>query len=149
MTDEVPAKKVDEDWKRRVAQEKSMPTAGPGIPAGRPAAGSAAPGHRPGEPRAARQPAGRSRDPGPSDRAPTAHFLQFVQALAAQALVALGQIENPVTGQFEQDLQQARGTIETLLMLQDKTRGNLTPEENQILSQLVQELQMAYVQLAS
>jgi hypothetical protein len=153
MADEaIPDKRVDEDWKRRVADEKraaESPEPGFGgrgargpAPAGTPTAG------RPGAPPPASKETRRTGGP-QAGRRPDPRFLQFVQAIAAEALMSLGQMPNPMTGQLEQDLHHAKGSIETLMMLQEKTQGNLTPEEESALKGVVAELQGIYVQLAS
>ncbi len=149
MTDEGvsdKSKKVDEDWKRRVAEEKQVQDAAPPpaskAPKGSPAAPpGGSPGTGPGAPRAA---AGKDAGPGTAPRSDP-RFLQFLQGIAAQALMALGQIE----GLPAPDLRQAKMVIDTLVMLQEKTEGNLTREEVQSLKGLIQELQSIYVQMAT
>jgi hypothetical protein len=66
--------------------------------------------------------------------------------LANNVLMLLGQIPDPVTQQRRRDLVQARHTIDILMMLREKTRGNLTPDEEALLQDLLPQLQMAYVQ---
>jgi hypothetical protein len=65
--------------------------------------------------------------------------------LATNVMMFLGQIPDPVTQQRRRDPQQAKHTIDILIMLRDKTRGNLTAEETQLLQELLPQLQMAYV----
>lgn len=148
--DSTPFKKVDEDWKRRVADERRLAEqqAQAAPPPGRPAAGATpAP-----EPRGSEAPAGEAPVPAkgaaptgkPAAGKPDPRFLQFLQGIAAQALMALGQIE----GLPEPDLRQAKMVIDTLVMLEEKTRGNLTREEEQAVKALLQELQSIYVQMA-
>jgi hypothetical protein len=60
-------------------------------------------------------------------------------------MMFLGQIPDPMTQQRRRDLGQAKHTIDILLMLRDKTRGNLTADEAQLLQELLPQLQMAYV----
>lgn len=72
----------------------------------------------------------------------------FVSSLAAQTLMALGQIENPLTKKKETDLNQARYTIDILRILKDKTKGNLTEAEDKHLQNALYNLQMSYVQQA-
>jgi hypothetical protein len=62
-----------------------------------------------------------------------------------QALMALGEVPNPATGQPQADLEQARYLIDILGMLQEKTHGNLTSEESTLLEDLLYELRMKYV----
>ena len=65
--------------------------------------------------------------------------------LAAQVGVALGETENPVTRQRETDLRAARFLIDTLAMLEEKTRGNRTSEEDEYLAGVLANLRMAFV----
>ena len=145
MPDEAPSKKVDEDWKRRVAEEKKAVEAKkPAAPASRPARASRPPTEPGGAPP---PPAGAPEAPAPPGKAEgraDPRFLQFLQGVAAQALMALGQIE----GLPEPDLRQAKMVIDTLLMLEEKTRGNRTGDEDQAIRSLIQELQSVYVQMA-
>ncbi len=80
---------------------------------------------------------------------PEANFKTFVASLAAQALMSLGQIEHPETGQRYLDLDQARYTIDTLAMLREKTRGNLAADETQHMESILSELQMIFVRMAN
>ena len=61
------------------------------------------------------------------------------------ALQQLGKIINPITGELERDLQQARITIDMLQMIQKRTLGNLTNYEKVFLDRVVLELQMNFV----
>ncbi|MHC5211991.1 MAG: DUF1844 domain-containing protein [Planctomycetota bacterium] len=65
--------------------------------------------------------------------------------LASQVAVALGEAENPVTGQREPDLRAAQFLIDLIAMLDEKTRGNRTPEEDEYLAGVLTNLRMAYV----
>ncbi|MFQ5956664.1 MAG: DUF1844 domain-containing protein [Candidatus Brocadiales bacterium] len=76
---------------------------------------------------------------------PEANFTLFVSGLATQILVALGQIENPISRTKEKNLEQARYTIDTLKMLEEKTEGNLTPEEKRYLEGVLYDLRMSYI----
>lgn len=76
---------------------------------------------------------------------PQADFATFVAMLANNIVMLLGQIPDPVTQQRHRDLPQAKHTIDILLMLRDKTRGNLSADEAQLLQELLPQLQMAYV----
>ena len=76
---------------------------------------------------------------------PEANFILFVSGFATQALIALGQFENPMTKKREANLDQARYTIDTLKMIQEKTKGNLTPEEEKYLEGVLYDLRMSYV----
>ncbi len=61
------------------------------------------------------------------------------------ALVHLGELPEPQTGEVSRDLEQARHTIDILDMLQEKTRGNLTDQEARLLQGLCSELKMKFV----
>jgi Domain of unknown function (DUF1844) len=84
-------------------------------------------------------------DPGAQRELPLVDFSTFVQMLAGNVMMSLGQIPDPMTQQRRRDLGQAKHTIDILLMLRDKTRGNLTADEEQLLQELLPQLQMAYV----
>jgi hypothetical protein len=62
------------------------------------------------------------------------------------AVVLMGRAPNPMTGKTETDLESARLFIDQLEMLEAKTRGNLTPEEQQLLKQNLMTARMAFVQ---
>lgn len=76
---------------------------------------------------------------------PETDFNTFVYGLGTQAMMALGQIENPVTKKKEIKLGEAKYLIDTLRMFQEKTKGNLTPVEAQNLESLLYNLQLTYV----
>lgn len=63
-----------------------------------------------------------------------------------QAMIALGKIENPITKKVEKNLEQARFLIDTLGVLEEKTQGNLSPEENVALGEYLFNLRMAYIE---
>jgi hypothetical protein len=71
-------------------------------------------------------------------------FGRLVLSLARQALMLLGEEPNPIDGRIEADLEGARETIDILMLLRVKTRGNLTAEESALLEQMIYELQMKY-----
>ena len=75
------------------------------------------------------------------------NFLNYVTSLGFQAMIFMGEILNPVTNQIEKNLTQAKFLIDTLTMLKEKTTGNLTDQENDLLENSIYELQMKYVQL--
>lgn len=72
-------------------------------------------------------------------------FGQLVAMLHFAAMQQMGKIKNPMTDTVERNLEGARHTIDTLDMLQARTRGNLTPEEEQFLTQMLKELKLNYV----
>jgi hypothetical protein len=76
-----------------------------------------------------------------------ASFASFMMSIASNAASALGMMEHPVTGKREVDLELGKHWIDVLGMLQQKTRGNLQPQEQQILEGLLADLRMQYVSL--
>lgn len=72
-------------------------------------------------------------------------FNFFVTTLALQASIALGQVPNPATNKKEDDLTQAKFLIDTLAMLKEKTKGNLSAEEASLLENVLYELRMHYI----
>ena len=75
-------------------------------------------------------------------------FIEFVMMHAQNAALFLGQIPNPKTGQGEVNLDLAKMFIDQLEMIQEKTRGNLTPDETTVLKNTLSNLQMLYVEVA-
>jgi len=80
-----------------------------------------------------------------SEALPEIDFGTFVMSLASSVLVHLGEIAHPDSSASEQNLPLAKQTIDILGMLQDKTRGNLSNEEQQLLTNLLYDLRMKYV----
>lgn len=76
---------------------------------------------------------------------PDPDFKFFITTLTLQASIALGHIANPANGKTEKDPVQAKFLIDTLAMLQEKTKGNLTQEEKDLLENLLYELRVAYL----
>jgi hypothetical protein len=72
-------------------------------------------------------------------------FARLVLMLHAAAMQYLGKIKNPVTDSTERDLAGAQGMIDTLAMLENRTKGNLSPDEAKMLAQTLQELRLNYV----
>jgi Domain of unknown function (DUF1844) len=83
--------------------------------------------------------------PGAPHEPPPADFSTLVTMLVNTVMMSLGQFPDPMTQQRRRDLGQAKHTIDILLMLRDKTRGNLTADEARLLQELLPQLQMAYV----
>jgi len=77
-----------------------------------------------------------------------AEFLQLIIGLESSGWVTLGKIANPMTGKLEKNLQAAKGIIDTLTMLKEKTKGNLSKNEENILNSVLQNLQLNYVEEA-
>jgi hypothetical protein len=87
--------------------------------------------------------------PGGGEGMPEPDFMHHCASLATQAMILLGAIANPMTGEAEYDPEQARYLVDTLVMLRDKTKGNLTPEEAESLESLIGELKLIWVQITS
>jgi hypothetical protein len=83
----------------------------------------------------------------PQETASEVTFVGFVLSLAHTAAFHFGDVPDPVTGRAGQaNLAAAHQIIEILALLEQKTRGNLTAEERQLLEQIVYELQIRYVE---
>jgi len=76
---------------------------------------------------------------------PEINFPTFIASLNASALVHLGVIEDPVSGKAEKNLAMAKQTIDILSMLQQKSAGNLTPDEEAMLKSILYDLRILYV----
>ena len=76
-------------------------------------------------------------------------FIKLLLMLHAGALQHLGKIENPITKKKEVNLDLARETIDMLDLLKEKTRGNLEDFEASTLENLIAELKITYVKVAS
>jgi len=75
-------------------------------------------------------------------------FSVFVTGLSMQALVSLGEIPNPMTNSKETNLPQAKYMIDTVEMIKEKTKGNLTNPEAKLLEDILYQLRMKYVELS-
>jgi len=113
---------VDEDWKRAVAEEKQKERA------------------EEEQTRACRAEAERT-------PLPEVTFQTFMAGLYTQALMALGELENPLTRAKETNADEAALLIDTIAMLQKKSEGNLTPDESSYVQSLLTDLRMRYVRL--
>ena len=72
-------------------------------------------------------------------------FQALILQLGQAGWMALGKIGNPVTGKVERHLEMARLTIDTLAVLEARTRGNLEPDEKALLDRTLRELRLNYV----
>lgn len=77
---------------------------------------------------------------------PGTPFTNFIEPLIAQGYMSLGMLRNPYQPQSKIDTAAARQMIEILTLLQEKTRGNLDPDENDFLETHLGELKLAFVQ---
>ncbi|MDX1964796.1 MAG: DUF1844 domain-containing protein [Pirellulales bacterium] len=166
---------VDEDWKSQVQAEKArirgvaggtdVPDHGGAVPlSGETPTGDApSPVVAPAdssppesaalpqttEPQSSTSPAGKAPPPTAADATrqfPPASLAFLINTLATQALMALGDIPHPLTGQATRDLPAARHYIDTLEILEEKTSGNRTPEESNILRNWLYQLRLAFVE---
>jgi hypothetical protein len=112
---------IDEDWKSQVAAEKAQQ-------------------EKPAEP-----PAAGPQSLPPDFEMPPASWELLLTTLATEAMIGLGLIPHPATGQPVQHRNQAKYLIDVIEMLRDKSKGNLTPGEAQLTESMLHQLRMAYV----
>jgi hypothetical protein len=79
---------------------------------------------------------------------PAIDFATFVMSLSHSALVHLGDAPDPSGGPARPDVAMAKQTIDLLGVLQEKTTGNLSGEEERLLDQVLYDLKMRYVEVA-
>lgn len=113
---------IDEDWKTQVEREREAELD-----------------------KERREAAGDSPQPDALPELPPASFEFLVSTMVTQILAALGQIADPSSGQPTVQLDFAKHQIDTLEILQEKTRGNLTEPESTMIEQALHELRMLYV----
>jgi hypothetical protein len=80
---------------------------------------------------------------GPQDRTLIGLFMM----LGSSALIALGEAPEPGLGQAQPNPQEAAALVDLLVLLREKTEGNRTPEENEVLGDLIYDLQLRYINL--
>jgi len=112
---------IDEDWKARVEREKEEARKTPETTETDEAKESAEPEQKEAPP-----------------------FVEFVSMLATQAMLALGVIAPRDAKEVVVDIVQAKYFVDTLMMLRDKTKGNLTPEEQGPLTEAIAQMQRAF-----
>ena len=78
---------------------------------------------------------------------PPADFITHVASLATQSMIFMGAIANPLTGKADVDFDQARYIIDTLSMLREKTKNNLSKDESETLENVLGELKLIWVQV--
>ena len=123
MSDEERKIFVDEDWKVKVQREQEEAKA----------AAKNKPAEEPGENAAGEAPS------------EEASFEALVSGLTMQAMVALGAMAPKDTKEIVVDLHEAKYLIDMLMMLREKTRGNLAPREQGLMTETLAELQQAFV----
>lgn len=75
-----------------------------------------------------------------------ASFSMLVMSIASSAAMALGLTPDPQTGKMEPDKNMARFNIDLLVILKEKTKGQLTADEARLLEQLISDLQLKFIQ---
>ncbi len=139
---------VDDDWKTQAQAEKQRlaeqveKKAQPAAPAGADAGTSQAGGAAGAPTREAAAEAQQER------KLPEAGFATHVNSMVTQAFMAMGGMEDPRTKQRMLDLDVAKYHIDTLVMLEEKTRGNLTDDEKRLIDQGLYECRLQYVHVA-
>lgn len=130
---------IDDDWKTQVQKEKDAL-------AEKQAAAEAAPDDATPAVSEESQAADESQ---PSDdiEPPPASFEMLVAMLGSQALISLGKVPNPMTGKSEPNKAIAKHYIDTLEMLQEKTKRNLSGQEHDNLTQTLHQLRMLFVSM--
>jgi hypothetical protein len=121
---EAPKIIVDSDWKSQAQAEKER------LAAAEKEKAKSAPGPAEGEP-----------------GVPRADFEELVRMLATQALMYLGAFPDPESGRRMVSLELAQFNIDMLSMLEGKTKGNLSEQEQALLTQILYELRMQYVEI--
>jgi hypothetical protein len=76
---------------------------------------------------------------------PEINFSNFIFSLSTSALIQLGEIPDPVNNQPSKNLAMAKQTIDMLGMLQEKTKGNLTDDEENLIENILYDLRMRFV----
>jgi hypothetical protein len=92
----------------------------------------------------AEQAAGRSAAPPPA-----ADFIGLINLIAMQAMAALGLLAGPGGERIPPNLGAAKHFVDMLQMLEDKTKGNLSAEEQKLLDQVLYEMRMRFIQMSS
>jgi hypothetical protein len=134
---------VDDDWKRQAQQEKQRLADESATKAAKPPSPA---GQSPAAESRQRSP---GRDPTKDPRsAPEASFTGLVQSLMTQSMFYLGELAQ--RGQEPSvDLDMAKYQLDLLFVLEQKTTGNLTPEEKKLIDQVLYEVRMRFVSVAS
>lgn len=141
-------KKIDDAWKKSMEEKKKKEASS----ASKEVSGSAKDqvSHKTEE-EASRTPshkASQFEEEGAKGPPLEANFGLFLSGLGMQALISLGEIEDPFTKKKQIDLNQAKYIVDTIQMLKEKTRGNLDKEEVSLLDELLYQVQMKYVAIA-
>ncbi len=73
------------------------------------------------------------------------HLWMLIVSLQAGAMQQMGKVASPISGEIERNLEAARATIDTLSMLEEKTKGNLSSDEGKFLSSVLYQLRLNFV----
>lgn len=121
---DAPKIQVDSDWKAEAQAEKQ---------------------------RLAKQSEGDESDAGAmgAGKIPEANFQTLISTMATQALFAMGAIPDPRTGQRVAHLDLARHHVDMLAVIEEKTKGNLSDEEQKLLASTLYDLRNTYIQLSN
>jgi hypothetical protein len=76
---------------------------------------------------------------------PEINFTNFLLSISTSALIQLGEVPDPVSKQSVKQLSSAKQTIDLIGMLQEKTKGNLSSEEEKLIEYILYDLRMRYV----
>jgi len=76
---------------------------------------------------------------------PEINFTNFLLSISTSALIQLGEIPDPISKESAKELPLAKQTIDLIGMLQGKTKGNLTPEEEKLIEYVLYDLRIRYV----
>ena len=79
---------------------------------------------------------------------PEIDFTNFILSLSTSALIQLGEIQDPFTQKSAKNLPVAKQTIDLVSMLKEKTKGNLSPEEEKVIDHILYDLRIRYVKAA-
>lgn len=82
---------------------------------------------------------------GEETQLPKINFATFVFSLSSSAFLHFGEIPDPSSGEKKKNLPMAKQTIDILAMLEEKTKGNLSSDEEQLLKNILYDLRMRYV----
>ena len=139
-------KYIDENWKESVEQEKekldhltrqSQPNQSANQPGNS--------GQGPSNPTDSARAKGQESTPASQT---DEGFVNYLSSLAYQAMIFLGEVPHPMTNMIEKNLPQAKFLIDTLVMLREKTKGNLSKQESDLLNSSIYELQMRFVEIS-
>lgn len=135
-----------DDKPRPVEPAMPPPPPRPAGPARTNAPPSHVAGHRAQGPRAGGGPA-ESPAAASGQRSPDITFDGFIRSLYAQTMMQMGVVEGPMGQGMEPDMEGARQTIDILDLLKEKTKGNLSPQEDSLLSEALTASRLAYVEV--